>query len=155
MNRKVTLVRVGKIPGVGVRRGAIAKYKNGRINPTALRYKGQNHDCPDGYYAIKYYVGRKARYENVGRDLQRAEVRLRDFSKRREADIVYRQSGIKTPGYEPLPERSKSITELRQSFLHKYACGSEDRRKAGWPAGGDGISGKRAGHREGSGSRTI
>ena len=91
-----------------------------------MLYKGKSHDCPDGYFAIKFYEGRKTKYENVGRDLQRAEARLRDFTKRRESSILFERTGIKTPGYDPLPVRSKSIAELRETFLDKYACGSED-----------------------------
>lgn len=111
MNRKAALVRVGTIPGVGVRRGPIAKHANGRLDPTAIIYKGKSYDLPDGYYAIKHYVGRPSKYENVGRDLQQAEARLRDFRKRLEADVVFHQLGLKTPGYDPLPEKVKSIRQ--------------------------------------------
>jgi integrase len=66
-NRAVTLMRYCKTPD-GWRRYAAVIGKNGRVRPGFVTVKGRHHEYPEGHYEVRYYVGSKVAYLNVGND---------------------------------------------------------------------------------------
>jgi integrase len=74
-NQKVTLIRYCRVDE-GERsvwkRYPVAIGKNGKIRPDYVIVKAQHVHCPIGHYELRFYEGRKLRYENVGNNAQTA-----------------------------------------------------------------------------------
>jgi integrase len=123
-NRKATLIRCAKVPGLGWRRGILIKTKNGRIKPDYMMHKGEQVYCPQGKYEICYYEGSKAIQKPVGNDLDAALAAFALFKKRLQYEALQQDLGIKMPEL-PKAER-KTLSELRDGYIEKYAHGSAD-----------------------------
>ena len=68
-NKKVSLLRYCRVDKDGVsvwKRYPAAIGRNGRIRPEFVVIDGQQVHCPAGHYELRYYEGRKLRYENAG-----------------------------------------------------------------------------------------
>jgi integrase len=64
-NATVTLLRYCRTDQ-GWKRLPAAIGKNGRVRPEFALIDGQQVHCPNGHYELRFYEGRKLRYENVG-----------------------------------------------------------------------------------------
>jgi len=123
-NRKVTLIRCGKVAGLSWRRGPLVKAKNGRIRPDYMRLKGKEFFCPLGKYEIRYYKGRKSLHKPVGNDLDVALTAFSLFEKKLQYEALQRDLGITA---QKLPDgERKPLSELRDAYIEKYAHGSQD-----------------------------
>jgi pimeloyl-ACP methyl ester carboxylesterase len=67
-NRTVALLRYAKILQLGWRRGAAVIGKTGRVKPDYMVLNREEIHCPDGYYEVRVYKGRRPSYRNVGND---------------------------------------------------------------------------------------
>lgn len=70
-NRKVSLVRLCKTPS-GWRRYLVAFDGEGSVRPLGVSGRGQEKKYPEGHYELRYYEGRRTKYDNVGSDPERA-----------------------------------------------------------------------------------
>ena len=121
-NRKASLIRCARVPGVGWRRGILIKAKNGRFKPDFMMHKGQQVHCPQGKYEIRYYEGSKPILKPVGNDLDVAMTSFALFEKRFQYEVLQQDLGIKMPEL-PKAER-KTLSDLRDGYIEKYAHGS-------------------------------
>jgi integrase len=123
-NRKATLIRYGKVAGVGWRRGPLVKARNGRIRPDYMLLKGKEVYCPLGKYEIRYYEGRKSLHKPVGNDLDVAFTAFSLFEKKLQYEALQLDLGIRV---QKLPDEDrKTLSELRDAYIEKYAHGSHD-----------------------------
>ena len=123
-NRKATLIRCAKVPNLGWRRGILIKTKNGRIKPDYMMHKGEQVYCPQGKYEIRYYEGSKAIQKPVGNDLDGARATFALFEKKLQYEALQQDLGIKMP--ELSKAERKTLSELRDGYIEKYAHGSAD-----------------------------
>src|ERR1039457_1699827 len=68
-NKKITLLRYCKTEHGGRpiwKRYPAAIGRNGRIRPEFVVIDGEQVQCPTGHYELRFYEGRKLRYENAG-----------------------------------------------------------------------------------------
>jgi integrase len=95
-NRKVALVRYCKTDG-GWRRYPVVMGGNGRVKPGVVLVNGKVTPNDTGHYELRYYVGSKLKYENVGNnaadalarcDRQRKLLAVKDEAKAAGATIV-------------------------------------------------------------------
>jgi len=123
-NRKASLNRSARIPGLGWPRGPLVKAKNSRIRPDYMVFKGQEVHCPQGKYEIRYYEGRECHYKPVGSDFDVALTAFTLFEKELQYKALQRDLGIKV---KELPEEErKPLTALKDASIEKYAHGSAD-----------------------------
>lgn len=123
-NRKATLIRYGKVAGLGWRRGPIVKARNGRIRPDYMLLKGKEVHCPLGKYEIRQYDGRKSLHKAVGNDLDVALTAFSLFEKKLQYEALQLDLGIRV---QKLPDGDrKALSEVRDAYIEKYAHGSQD-----------------------------
>jgi integrase len=89
-----------------------------------MMYKGEPVYCPKGRYEIRYYDGSKPVHKPVGNDLDVALTAFTLFEKRLQYEALQEDLGIRMPEL-PAPER-KTLSELRDGYIEKYAHGSDD-----------------------------
>jgi len=106
-------------------RGQLVTAKNGRIKSDHMILDGKEVYCPEGHYEIRYYAGRKTQNKNVGIDVESAQSALRQFKKKLAATNMLTDLGVSLPGSEKSVTR-KTITQIKTTFLDKYAHGSSD-----------------------------
>ena len=123
-NRKASLIRCAKIPGQGWRRGILVKTKNGRIKPDYMIHKGEQVYCPQGKYEIRFYKGSQTIQKPVGSDLDAALAAFALFEKKLQYEALQEDLGITMPKLSK--EERKTLSELRDGYIEKYAHGSAD-----------------------------
>ena len=120
-NETVTLLRSGKIPRLGWRRGQAIIGKTGRVKPDFMflgrgKRKKEVH-APEGHYVLRYYDGRLPRYKKLGNDPSEAL----DALQRAKSDLKFKNAA-KTAGYiipAPTPVKRKSLAEYGREFLEQ------------------------------------
>jgi hypothetical protein len=90
-NLKVSLVRLCKTKG-GWKRYDAAFDANGLVKPNKVIEHGREREYPTGRYYLRYYDGRRTKYENVGMDPAKAGEALQEKSKSLEEEASMKQS---------------------------------------------------------------
>jgi integrase len=97
-NKKVSLLRYCRVDKDGVsvwKRYPAAIGRNGRIRPEFVVIDGQQVHCPAGHYELRYYEGRKLRYENAGDNAADALTAKLAKEKRLAAKTAAQEAGAK------------------------------------------------------------
>lgn len=123
-NAKAALIRYAKVDGLGWRRGTIITSKNGRVKQDALRIAEKEYPIsPDSIYQVRHYVGSKVQYTSVGSDYEVAQKTLQRYLDTQQHRALEVKLGIKL---DAPAEAVKTLSQLREGFVAKYAHGSAD-----------------------------
>lgn len=90
--------------------------KNGRIRPEYVVIEGKQVHFPTGYYALRFYEGRKLKYENVGENPASALNAKLSKEKLLTAKIAAKQAGVtlvEVPGRTYLRRAAKLYAQDR------------------------------------------
>jgi integrase len=93
-NTTVTLVRYCRTEN-GWKRYPVAYGKNGRVRPEYVLIDGKQVHCPVGHYELRFYEGRKLRYENVGDNAGTAFTKKLAKEKLLAAQTAAQDAGVK------------------------------------------------------------
>ncbi|HLH36312.1 MAG TPA: hypothetical protein VKX41_16690, partial [Alloacidobacterium sp.] len=143
-NNKVDLLL--RVWARGTRRyTAPATTKNGKIKPLAAIIDGKIESHPEGVYTLRRWEKGRPRYKEVGNDLDvaetaklRLELDLRKKASEAQAETISSASELISAQSLPpaqsststednrRPRPQRTLTSLRDSFIEKYAHGSDD-----------------------------
>jgi hypothetical protein len=112
-NLKVSLVRLCKTPS-GWKRYDVAFDEKGEVKPNRVLEHGREREYPTGRYYLRYYDGRKTKYENVGIDPKNAAEALHLRSKSLEEASIRRSGSYRLLGDIPM----QRINAKSQQFRH-------------------------------------
>jgi integrase len=123
-NSRVTLMRRCKTEN-GWKHLPVAKGRNGRIRPDYVLVEGQQVCYPEGYYELRFFEGRKLRYENVGTNAARALNALLAKEKLLRAKTAAQDAGVvlvEVPGRTYLRKAALMYITDRKNQGHKEAA---------------------------------